>query len=61
LTVTAVIAASVTASSSEPESVDGLERGYRATFWACFAALGIVVVVSLLGLKKAGKVGVKVD
>ena len=56
-----VIAASVTESPSAPDSKDGLAKGFRATFWACFAALGIVAVVSLLGLKKAGNVGVKVD
>lgn len=61
LTIGAVIAASVTASSSVPESKEGLDKGFKATFWACFAALGIVAVVSLVGLKKAGKVGVKVD
>ena len=61
LTVGAVIAASVTASSPVPDSKDGLEEGFRATFWGCFAALVVVAIVSLVGFKNAGKVGVKVD
>lgn len=61
LTVGAVIAASVTAGSSAPDSKNSLEKGLRATFWTCFAALGVVAIVSLVGLKKAGKVGIKVE
>src|ERR1700712_4932399 len=61
LTVGAVIAASVSASSSASEKKNVLEAGYRATFWACFAALGLVAIVSWVGLKKVGRVGIKVD
>ncbi|CZR66650.1 uncharacterized protein PAC_16551 [Phialocephala subalpina] len=46
LTVGAVIAASVSASSKDPGSPDGLEKVFRATFWACFAALGVVAITS---------------
>jgi MFS family permease len=55
-----VIAASVTAGSNQaPEAA--LLRGYRATFWAGFAACAVVGFVSMMGLRKAGRVGLKVD
>jgi len=54
-----VIAATVSARVEDPTSVAGLMTGYRATFWYCFVALSSVVVISLFGLKKAGKVGTK--
>lgn len=61
LTVGAIIAASVSASSKNPGSPEGLEKRFRATFWACFATLSIVTIVGGLGLRKAGKVGIKSD
>lgn len=66
LTVGAVIAASVTASQvtvGEAESGNeaALEKGFQAAFWACAASISLVMVVSLLGLKKAGKVALKSD
>jgi hypothetical protein len=72
LTVGAVIAGTVSGatvahgeSSGSHEDVQiGLEewnllRGFRATFWACFASMSLVVLISLGGLRKAGKVGGK--
>ena len=41
--------------------VNSLVKGYHATFWAAFAASMLVGVVSLGGLRKAGKVGLKTD
>ena len=38
-----------------------LLKGFRATFWLCFAALSTVVILSGGGLRKAGKVGLKKD
>ena len=66
LTVGAVIAASVTASRVTIEKAESghegaLEKGFQAAFWACSASIAMVVVVSLVGLKKAGKVGLKSD
>jgi hypothetical protein len=60
LTVGAVIASSVTISSGEM-GIDGMEKGYRATFWAAFGATLLVRVVSTVGLKRAGKVGLKTN
>lgn len=60
MTVGAVIASSVTTSSVEMGS-DGMEKGYRATFWAAFCATLLVGVVSCAGLRRAGKVGLKAD
>ena len=61
-----MIAASVTASQvtvGEAESGNeaALEKRFQAAFWACAASISLVMVVSLLGLKKAGKVGLKSD
>jgi len=66
LTVGAVIAASVTvtqAVSRKPtsEKEAALDKGFQAAFWACGASMALVVVVSLVGLKRAGKVGLKAD
>lgn len=51
----------MSASAKVPGNAEGLEKGFKATFWACFAALAVVAVVSMLDLKKAGKVGIKSD
>lgn len=74
LTIGAVLAASVSGTSKQHgESVvasDGhgigpeqwmLLKGFRATFWLCFAAMSSVVILSGGGLRKAGKVGLKKD
>ena len=60
LALTALIANSVTAKSlSDHEGGDALLRGYRAAFWFCFALNGVTLCVSLWGLRKIGKVGLK--
>jgi MFS family permease len=62
LTVGAVIAATVTGATHDKIdqiSSEKLMKGFRGTFWACFASLGTVVLVSLWGLRRAGKVGLK--
>lgn len=59
-----MIASSVTgASHEEIEDVEvgKLIEGFRATFWMCFACMFLVVGISLTGLRKAGKVGLKKD
>lgn len=64
LTVGAVIAATVTGGDHdqiEDLSPAALMKGFRATFWACFASIALVVLVSLFGLRKSGKVGLKKD
>ncbi|TVY40588.1 putative MFS-type transporter [Lachnellula subtilissima] len=52
LTVGAVIASSV---SSGEVSIEAMEKGYKATFYACFAAMVLVGIVSGAGLRRAGK------
>lgn len=71
LAVAAAIAASVTEQhASAAEGLDdrnnpvdnpraALMEGYRAAFWAVFAATVLVVVVSYFGLEKGGTVGKK--
>ena len=60
LALTALIANSVTARSlSAHEGGDAVLRGYRAAFWFCFALNGITLCVSVWGLRKIGKVGLK--
>jgi MFS family permease len=63
LTVGAVIASAITGGDDTLTSISGqeLEVGYRATFWICFASMAIVALASLVGLKKAGKVGLKIE
>jgi MFS family permease len=74
LTIGAVLAASVSGISKQHGEdkieLDGhgigpeqwqLLKGFRATFWLCFAALSTVVIISGGGLRKAGKVGLKKD
>lgn len=57
------VIASVVSSSAggEKRGSDALLKGYHATFWAALAASLVVGVISLGGLRKAGKVGLKVD
>jgi len=69
-----VVAASVSALSNEhgksAVELDGhgigpeqwqLLKGLRATFWLCFAAHSVVLVLGIGGLRKAGMVGLKND
>lgn len=41
------------------QAIIALLQGYRATFWTCFAVILFVSGVSAMGLRKAGKVGLK--
>ncbi|KAF6803585.1 integral membrane protein [Colletotrichum musicola] len=43
------------------QSPMALLEGYRAAFWYCFALYGATLVVTVWGLRKIGKVGVKKD
>lgn len=63
LAVTAVVASSVTmAEKGKGETAtEMLMDGYRATFWLCFGANVLVLGVIGFGLRKIGKVGIKVD
>lgn len=62
LAIGGVIAASVATSQENVEtSTSSLLAGYDATFWACLGTSAFVGLVSILGLRKAGKVGLKND
>lgn len=61
LAVTAIVAETVTDAGPDGLRLDKSEnlKGYRAAFWTCFAAAAASVVISIVGLRKAGKVGAK--
>ncbi|KAL4797651.1 hypothetical protein BDV19DRAFT_387080 [Aspergillus venezuelensis] len=68
LAVAAVIAASVSAhdesdisDAGSSQSPKQLLKGYRAAYWTIFAGMVVVCLVSGLGLRNVGKVGVKQD
>ena len=63
LAITAVVASSVTmAEKGKGETTsEMLMDGYRATFWLCFGLNILVLGVIGFGLRKIGKVGIKVD
>ncbi|KAI9797223.1 MAG: hypothetical protein M1835_001579 [Candelina submexicana] len=62
LAVTAIIASSVTKGEfGNKETPEALMKGYRATFWACFAASVAMLGVSGWGLRRIGKVGLKTE
>lgn len=59
LAITAVIAATVTEHSGAPDQKGQLMAGYRAAFWTVFASTGVVVIISLIGFRGAGTIGLK--
>jgi MFS family permease len=63
LTTVSVISTTVTRESgfSDQAAPEALLKGYRATFWACFAWMVTACFVGGVGLRKLGKVGVKKD
>jgi len=63
LTVTSVIAASVTDASPHADKASpiALAAGYHAVFWAVFAWMLVVCLVCVLGLRRIGGIGVKQD
>lgn len=62
LALSAIVASgvSVRASSTEPHQYRLLE-GYRAAWWFSMVATSLCIVVTLLGLRNIGKIGVKKD
>ncbi|KAL8754486.1 MAG: hypothetical protein Q9199_004310 [Rusavskia elegans] len=61
IAIMAVVASNVTRESGNPdkESPAALMEGYRVTFWLEFAGMLLTGVVGIVGLRKAGKVGLK--
>ncbi|KAG9664573.1 integral membrane protein, partial [Aureobasidium melanogenum] len=63
MALTLLIAQQVTASSSyeDKTSPEALMHGYRAAFWFCVALIVASLLVSVWGLRRIGKVGLKKD
>ncbi|KAG2168453.1 hypothetical protein JADG_008192 [Aureobasidium aubasidani] len=63
MALTLLIAQQVTANSSyaDKTSLEALMVGYRAAFWFCVALIVASLVVSVWGLRRIGKVGLKKD
>ncbi|CAO1604619.1 hypothetical protein XANCAGTX0491_008164 [Xanthoria calcicola] len=61
IAIMAVVASNVTRGSGDPdkESPAALMEGYRVTFWLGFGGMLLTVAVGVVGLRKAGKVGLK--
>jgi MFS family permease len=60
LAITAVVASGVTLGEKGP-SAEILMDGYRASYWLCFGANISALAVVAFGLRKIGKVGIKID
>jgi len=66
LAITSIVAASVTTAERNLEGTNvditgSLWEGYRASFWACFAACVASSLVCAGGMRGLGKVGLKVE
>ncbi|KFY79779.1 hypothetical protein V499_01275 [Pseudogymnoascus sp. VKM F-103] len=63
LTLLAMVATSVTNSKGDQGKgrEEDLLAGYRASFWAAFAYMGLACVIGVFGLRRMGRVGVKKD
>lgn len=63
MALTLLIAQQVTANSSyeDKTSPEALMHGYRAAFWFCVALIVASLLVSVWGLRRIGKVGLKKD
>lgn len=63
LSVTQVIASSVTNESSylQKSSPAALMEGYRTVFWTMFGWMVFLCLVSVVGLRRVGVIGVKRD
>jgi MFS family permease len=47
------------AATSDDVAATAVLKGYRASFWTVFAYMAACIVVSIVGLRKIGKVGLK--
>ncbi|KAH7134153.1 MFS transporter [Dactylonectria macrodidyma] len=62
--ITAMIASSVTHAKMDDGGISEASatlEGYRSAFWACFGLAVVSVAISAVGMRKAGKVGMKKD
>lgn len=63
LSITSLISRAVTDGSGymDVTSPSALLAGYKAVFWALFAWMALVSLISVPGLQKIGRVGLKRD
>ncbi|UPK89840.1 hypothetical protein LCI18_000775 [Fusarium solani-melongenae] len=61
LAILQVISTQVTKDSNSADKVVALMQGYRASFWTMFGMMLLCTIVGLLGLRKAGRIGLKLD
>ncbi|OBT78511.1 hypothetical protein VF21_00985 [Pseudogymnoascus sp. 05NY08] len=63
LTLLAMVATSVTKTKGDQgkSREEELLAGYRASFWAAFAYMGLACVIGIFGLRRMGRVGMKKD
>lgn len=59
LALIAVITSTVMQAKASSGEANSLELGYHAGFWFCLALSVVALFVSLFGLRKAGKIGIK--
>lgn len=53
------IQGSVSGSAFEGQDEGAVLKGYRASYWLMFAYMVVCMVIAVVGLRKAGKVGLK--
>jgi MFS family permease len=53
--------ASTTGTQDRSSDSDSLLHGYRASFWTMFASMVTCAIIAVVGLRKAGTVGLKRD
>ncbi len=61
LAVMQIVSSSVTRNSKDESGVGALLEGYRASFWTMLGFMMLCVVLPGIGLRGAGKVGLKRD
>jgi MFS family permease len=59
LAVMQVISTLVSKQHAGSKSAEALLQGYRASFWAMFSCMVLCALIGGVGLRKAGKVGLK--
>jgi len=61
MAVLQVVSTIITDQSDRKEETQALMEGYRASFWTMFGFMILCTVVGFLGLRRAGRVGLKQD
>lgn len=61
LAIMQAISALVSKDHADMKPVQALMEGYRASFWAMFALMLACCLIGVWGLRKTGKIGLKVD